>query len=128
MHTKEQLRSMYEEQQHWLQRLHFLKEEILHFDVQLGKLTDDQGLEASIVSVQALRLDFLVQRNLLNTMTDELMRHEDILCTMETAPVQMSVGSIRESHAFLRDEFDVFEKRFHELRAQFNALLDQVGA
>lgn len=119
---------MYEEQQHWLQRLHFLKEEILHFDVQLGKLTDDQGLEASIVSVQALRLDFLVQRNLLNTMTDELMRHEDILCTMETAPVQMSVGSIRESHAFLRDEFDVFEKRFHELRAQFNALLDQVGA
>jgi hypothetical protein len=128
MHTKEQLRTMREEQQQWMMRLHFLKEEILHFDVQLGKLTDDHGHIASIASAQALRIDFLVQRNLLDTMTGELMRHEDTLRTMESAPPQKSVGGIRESHSFRRDEFDVFEKRFHELRAQFNALLDQVGA
>ena len=111
------------ENQDWLKRLDFYKEELNILRERLQEVTSKNTNADFLKSVEHFQNQFLIQRNHVDELAHQIKANENLLVKeIEHNPVAVDHRKV-ESHDAETDFMVFFEKNFAELRAQFNVFL-----
>jgi hypothetical protein len=126
MHTKEQLMEMKFEQNEWLSKIKFYRDEIKQFNNHLGKVARPGAPHELLASVEHFQNQFIRQSEVLDIIRHEFKQHENLIEALESNYSEPHEG-IQKLHTTQREKLDQFEKIFHDLRGEFNIFLNKVG-
>jgi hypothetical protein len=111
------------ENQDWLKRLDFYKEDLIILRERLEEVTSKNNNADFLKSVEHFQNQFLIQRNHIDELAHEIKANENTLVTeIQNNPVAVDHRKV-ESHDNEADFMGYFEKNFAELRAAFNVFL-----
>ncbi len=123
MTTKLFIYDQHLENQDWLKRLDFYKEELTILRERLQEVTSKNTNTDFLKSVEHFQNQFLIQRNHVDELAHQIKVNENLLVKeIEQNPVAVDHRKV-ESHDAETDFMAFFEKNFAQLRAQFNVFL-----
>lgn len=111
------------ENQDWLKRLDFYKEDLTILRERLDEVTSKNNQTDFLKSVEHFQNQFIIQRNHIDELAHEIRANENTLVSeIEENPVAVDHRKV-ENHDAEADFMVFFEKNFAELRAEFNVFL-----
>jgi uncharacterized membrane protein YgaE (UPF0421/DUF939 family) len=111
------------ENQDWLKRLDFYKEDLSILRERLDEVTSKNNHVDFLKSVEHFQNQFIIQRNHIDELAHQINVNENILVAeIEDNPIAVDHRKV-ESHDAESDFMGFFEKNFAELRAEFNVFL-----
>jgi uncharacterized membrane protein YgaE (UPF0421/DUF939 family) len=111
------------ENQDWLKRLDFYKEDLIILRERLDEVTTKNNDADFLKSVEHFENQFIIQRNHIDELAHQIKSNEHTLVAEITHnPVAVDHRKV-ESHEAEADFMGYFEKNFAELRAEFNVFL-----
>jgi F420-dependent methylenetetrahydromethanopterin dehydrogenase len=111
------------ENQDWLKRLDFYKEDLIILRERLEEVTSKNNNADFLKSVEHFQNQFLIQRNHIDELAHEIKANENTLVAeIQDNPVAVDHRKV-ENHDNEADFMGYFEKNFAELRAEFNVFL-----
>lgn len=122
MSEKSFIYDQHQENQDWLKRLDFYKEEIQILRERLEELTRKNTDPQFLKSVEHFQNQFLIQRNHIDELAHDIRMNEGKLVhEILQNPVAVDHRKV-ESHNAEADFMDFFEKNFASTRAEFNKM------
>lgn len=122
MPTKTFIYDQHRENQDWLKRLDFYKEEIQILRERLEELISKNTNVQFMKSVEHFQNQFIIQRNHIDELAHEIrLDEEKLVKEISQNPVAVDHRKV-ENHTAEADFMDFFEKNFAALRAKFNQL------
>jgi hypothetical protein len=113
------------ENQDWLKRLDFYKEDLSILRERLDEVTSKNNHVDFLKSVEHFQNQFIIQRNHIDELAHQIKVNENILVALiEDNPIAVDHRKV-ESHDAEAEFIGFFEKNFAELRAEFNVFLDK---
>jgi len=113
------------ENQDWLKRLDFYKEELNILKERLQEVTSKNTNTDFLKSVEHFQNQFIIQRNHIDELAHQIKANENTLVKeIEQNPVAVDHRKVN-SHDAENDFMDFFEKNFATLRAEFNQFLSK---
>lgn len=123
MTTKSFIYDQHLENQDWLKRLDFYKEELNILKERLQEVTSKNTNADFLKSVEHFQNQFLIQRNHVDELAHQIKANEHTLVKeIKRSPVAVDHRKV-ESHDAETDFMEFFEKNFAKLRAEFNVFL-----
>jgi uncharacterized membrane protein YgaE (UPF0421/DUF939 family) len=111
------------ENQDWLKRLDFYKEDLSILRERLDEVTSKNNHVDFLKSVEHFQNQFIIQRNHIDELAHQIKVNENILVALiEDNPIAVDHRKV-ESHDAEAEFIGFFEKNFAELRAEFNVFL-----
>ena len=111
------------ENQDWLKRLDFYKEDLSILRERLDEVTSKNNHVDFLKSVEHFQNQFIIQRNHIDELAHQIKVNENILVAqIEDNPIAVDHRKV-ESHDAEAEFMGFFEKNFAELRAEFNVFL-----
>jgi uncharacterized membrane protein YgaE (UPF0421/DUF939 family) len=111
------------ENQDWLKRLDFYKEDLSILRERLVEVTSKNNHVDFLKSVEHFQNQFIIQRNHIDELAHQIKVNENILVAqIEDNPIAVDHRKV-ESHDAEAEFMGFFEKNFAELRAEFNVFL-----
>jgi uncharacterized membrane protein YgaE (UPF0421/DUF939 family) len=111
------------ENQDWLKRLDFYKEDLSILRERLDEVTSKNNHVNFLKSVEHFQNQFIIQRNHIDELAHQIKVNENILVAqIEDNPIAVDHRKV-ESHDAEAEFMGFFEKNFAELRAEFNVFL-----
>lgn len=113
------------ENQDWLKRLDFYKEEITILKERLDEVTKKNNASDFLKDVEHFQNQFIVQRNNIDELAHSIKKNEQgLVKEVNSNPVAVDHRKV-ENH-LAEEEFIVyFEKNFAELRGEYNRFLSK---
>jgi NAD-dependent SIR2 family protein deacetylase len=113
------------ENQDWLKRLDFYKEEITILKERLDEVTKKNNASDFLKDVEHFQNQFIVQRNNIDELAHSIkMNEQGLVKEVNSNPVAVDHRKV-ENH-LAEEEFIVyFEKNFAELRGEYNRFLSK---
>jgi predicted nuclease with TOPRIM domain len=122
MSEKSFIYDQHQENQDWLKRLDFYKEEIQILRERLEELTRKNTDAEFLKSVEHFQNQFLIQRNHIDELSHDIRLNEGKLVhEILQNPVAVDHRKV-ENHDTEADFMDYFEKNFATIRAEFNQM------
>lgn len=122
MSEKSFIYDQHQENQDWLKRLDFYKEEIQILRERLEELTRKNTDAQFLKSVEHFQNQFLIQRNHIDELSHDIRLNEGKLVhEILHNPVAVDHRKV-ENHDTESDFMDYFEKNFARIRAEFNQM------
>lgn len=113
------------ENQDWLKRLAFYKEEIVILKERLDEVTTKNNALDFLKDVEHFQNQFIVQRNNIDELGHSIKMNEQRLVNEVNAnPVAVDRRKV-ENHVTEEDFIGYFEKNFAELRTDYNKFLSK---
>ena len=113
------------ENQDWLKRLDFYKEELTILKERLQEVTSKNTNTDFLKSVEHFQNQFIIQRNHIDELAHQIKANENTLVKeIEQNPVAVDHRKVN-SHDAENDFMDFFEKNFATLRTEFNQFLSK---
>lgn len=113
------------ENQDWLKRLAFYKEEIVILKERLDEVTTKNNALDFLKDVEHFQNQFIVQRNNIDELGHSIKMNEQRLVNEVNAnPVAVDRRKV-ENHVTEEDFIGYFEKNFAELRTEYNKFLSK---
>jgi len=123
MTTKSFIYDQHLENQDWLKRLDFYKEELTILKERLQEVTSKNTNADFLKLVEHFQNQFIIQRNHIDELAHKIKANENTLVKeIEQNPVAVDHRKVG-SHDGETDFMTFFEKNIAELRAQFNVFL-----
>lgn len=111
------------ENQDWLKRLDFYKEELNILRERLDEVTSKNNQAEFLKSVEHFQNQFIIQRNHIDELAHQIKANEHVLVAEITAnPVAVDHRKLA-NHDDEADYMGFFEKNFAALRTEFNTFL-----
>jgi hypothetical protein len=108
------------ENQDWLKRLDFYKEELLIVNERLGELTRKNNDSNFLKEVEHFQNQFVIQRNSIDELGHNIRSNENqLIQEINQNPVAVDHRKV-ETHEAEAEFMGYFEKNFANLRAEFN--------
>ena len=125
MTTKANIIDQHLENQDWLKRLDFFKEEINILKERLEEVTRKNNAPEFLKDVEHYQNQFIVQRNNIDELAHSIKVNESgLVKEVNSNPVAVDHRKV-ESHAAESDFIAYFEKNFAGLRADYNKFLSK---
>lgn len=118
---------MKSEQNEWLNRLSFYKDEIGQLNSHLGKVAVSGSENGTMAGVEHFQNQLIRQKEVLDIIRHDIKQHENLIQAIERESAPEPAEGIQSIHSTQREKLDQFEKIFHELRGEFNLFLNQSG-
>lgn len=113
------------ENQDWLKRLDFYKEEITILKERLDEVTKKNNASDFLKDVEHFQNQFIVQRNNIDELAHSIKKNEQgLVKEVNSNPVAVDHRKV-ESHLAEEDFIGYFEKNFAELRTEYNKFLSK---
>jgi hypothetical protein len=113
------------ENQDWLKRLAFYKEEIVILKERLDEVTTKNNALDFLKDVEHFQNQFIVQRNNIDELGHSIKMNEQRLVNeVNSNPVAVDRRKV-ENHVTEEDFIGYFEKNFAELRTEYNKFLSK---
>lgn len=123
MTTKANIIDQHLENEDWLKRLDFYKEEIVILKERLDEVTGKNNAPEFLKNVEHFQNQFIVQRNNIDELAHAIKMNEKKLVNEVLAnPVAVDHRKV-ESHEPESDFMSYFEKNFAGLRTEYNQFL-----
>lgn len=123
MTTKAKIIDQHLENQDWLKRLDFYKEEIVILKKRLDEVTSKNNASDFLKDVEHFQNQFIVQRNNIDELAHAIKMNETKLVKeVHTNPIAVDHRKV-ESHEAEADFIGYFEKNFAQLRGEYNQFL-----
>ncbi len=123
MTTKSFIYDQHLENQDWLKRLDFYKEELTILKERLEEVTSKNTQPDFLKLVEHFQNQFIIQRNHIDELAHQIKANEHTLVKeIEQNPIAVDHRKVN-SHEAETDFMDFFEKNFATLRAEFNQFL-----
>ena len=123
MTTKSFIYDQHLENQDWLKRLDFYKEEITILRERLEEVTSKNNAPDFLKYVEHFQNQLLIQRNHIDELAHQINANEHALISeIKDNPVAVDHRKV-ENHVAEADFMVFFEKNFATLRAEFNVFL-----
>jgi hypothetical protein len=123
MTTKAKIIDQHLENQDWLKRLDFYKEEIVILKERLDEVTSKNNASDFLKDVEHFQNQFIVQRNNIDELAHAIKMNETKLVKeVHTNPIAVDHRKV-ESHEAEADFIGYFEKNFAQLRGEYNQFL-----
>ena len=123
MTTKAKIIDQHLENQDWLKRLDFYKEEIVILKERLDEVTSKNNASDFLKDVEHFQNQFIVQRNNIDELAHAIKMNETKLVKeVHANPIAVDHRKV-ESHEAEADFIGYFEKNFAQLRGEFNQFL-----
>lgn len=123
MTTKANIINQHLENEDWLKRLDFYKEEIVILKERLDEVTGKNNAPEFLKNVEHFQNQFIVQRNNIDELAHAIKMNEKKLVKEVLAnPVAVDHRKV-ESHEPESDFMSYFEKNFAGLRTEYNQFL-----
>ena len=111
------------ENQDWLKRLDFYKEELNILRERLDEVTSKNNQAEFLKYVEHFQNQFIIQRNHIDELAHQIKANEKVLVAeIDANPVAVDHRKL-ENHNEEADYISYFEKNFATLRAEFNTFL-----
>ncbi len=125
MENKELIYNQHHENQDWLNRLRFYKEEIEILKERLGEVASKNSNEHVLAKVEHFQNQFIVQRNNIDELSHAIKVNEaKLVDEIEENPIA-SDHRTTEYHKEESDSIAYFETNFAKLREEFNEFLSK---
>jgi tRNA U34 5-carboxymethylaminomethyl modifying enzyme MnmG/GidA len=125
MTTKATIYHQHSENQDWLKRLDFYKEEIIILKERLDEVTTKNNASDFLKDVEHFQNQFIVQRNNIDELGHSIKMNEQRLVNEVNAnPVAVDHRKV-ENHETEADFIGYFEKNFAEFRTEYNKFLSK---
>lgn len=125
MEKKELIFNQHQENQDWLSRLNFYKEEIQILKERLGEVTAKNNAPDVLAKVEHFQNQFIIQRNNIDELAHAIKVNEDQLVReIQKNEVASDHRSV-EYHQKESDFLHYFESNFATLRAEFNHFISK---
>jgi len=113
------------ENQDWLKRLDFYKEEITILKERLDEVTKKNNASDFLKDVEHFQNQFIVQRNNIDELAHSIKKNEQgLVKEVNSNPVAVDHRKV-ENHLAEEDIIGYFEKNFAELRGEYNRFLSK---
>ncbi|MDP4637043.1 MAG: hypothetical protein NWR96_06595 [Crocinitomicaceae bacterium] len=113
------------ENQDWLKRLDFYKEEITILKERLDEVTKKNNASDFLKDVEHFQNQFIVQRNNIDELAHSIKKNEQgLVKEVNSNPVAVDHRKV-ENHLAEEDFIGYFEKNFAELRGEYNRFLSK---
>lgn len=113
------------ENQDWLKRLDFYKEEIIILKERLDEVTKKNNASDFLRDVEHFQNQFIVQRNNIDELAHSIKKNEQgLVKEVNSNPVAVDHRKV-ENHLAEEDFIGYFEKNFAELRGEYNRFLSK---
>lgn len=123
MTTKANIINQHLENQDWLKRLDFYKEEIVILKERLDEVTGKNNAPDFLKNVEHFQNQFIVQRNNIDELAHAIkMNEQKLVNEVHSNPVAVDHRKV-ESHESESDFMTYFEKNFAGLRTEYNQFL-----
>jgi hypothetical protein len=125
MTTKANIYDQHSENQDWLKRLDFYKEEIIILKERLDEVTSKNNASDFLKDVEHFQNQFIVQRNNIDELGHSIkMNEQGLVNEVKANPVAVDHRKV-EKHETEADFIGYFEKNFAELRTEYNKFLSK---
>jgi hypothetical protein len=125
MTTKENIFDQHLENQDWLKRLDFYKEEIVILKERLEEVTGKNNAPEFLKDVEHYQNQFIIQRNNIDELTHSIKVNErGLVKEVHANPVAVDHRKV-ENHESESNFLAYFEKNFAGLRAEYNKFLSK---
>jgi tRNA U34 5-carboxymethylaminomethyl modifying enzyme MnmG/GidA len=125
MTTKVNIIDQHLENQDWLKRLDFYKEEITILKERLDEVTGKNNANDFLKDVEHYQNQFIVQRNNIDELAHAIkMNEHGLIQEVQTNPIAVDHRKV-ENHDAEADFIGYFEKNFAELRSEYNKFLSK---
>lgn len=123
MTTKTFIYDQHQENQDWLKRLDFYKEEIIILRERLEEVTAKNNAPEFLKQVEHFQNQFIIQRNHIDELAHEIKADENnLISEIKDNPVAVDHRKL-ENHDDEANYIAYFEQNFATLRAEFNRFL-----
>ena len=123
MTTKTFIYDQHQENQDWLKRLDFYKEEITILRERLEEVTAKNNAPDFLKQVEHFQNQFIIQRNHIDELAHQIKADaKHLVSEIKQNPVAVDHRKL-ENHDAEDDFMGFFEKNFATLRAEFNPFL-----
>lgn len=123
MTTKANIIDQHLENEDWLKRLDFYKEEIVILKERLDEVTVKNNAPEFLKNVEHFQNQFIVQRNNIDELAHAIkMNEKKLVNEVHANPVAVDHRKV-ESHEPESDFMSYFEKNFAGLRTEYNQFL-----
>jgi NAD-dependent SIR2 family protein deacetylase len=113
------------ENQDWLKRLDFYKEEITILKERLDEVTKKNNASDFLRDVEHFQNQFIVQRNNIDELAHSInLNEQGLVKEVNSNPVAVDHRKV-ENHLAEEDFIGYFEKNFAELRGEYNRFLSK---
>jgi NAD-dependent SIR2 family protein deacetylase len=113
------------ENQDWLKRLDFYKEEITILKERLDEVTKKNNASDFLKDVEHFQNQFIVQRNNIDELAHSInLNEQGLVKEVNSNPVAVDHRKV-ENHLAEEDFIGYFEKNFAELRGEYNRFLSK---
>jgi hypothetical protein len=113
------------ENQDWLKRLDFYKEEITILKERLDEVTKKNNASDFLKDVEHFQNQFIVQRNNIDELAHSInLNEQGLVKEVISNPVAVDHRKV-ENHLAEEDFIGYFEKNFAELRIEYNKFLSK---
>lgn len=125
MENKELIYNQHHENQDWLNRLRFYKEEIEILKERLGEVASKNSNEDVLAKVEHFQNQFIVQRNNIDEFSHAIKVNEaKLVDEVDKNPVASDHRTV-EYHKEESDFIAYFETNFAKLREEFNEFISK---
>ena len=125
MTTKVNIIDQHLENQDWLKRLDFYKEEIAILKERLDEVTGKNNAPDFLKDVEHFQNQFIVQRNNIDELGHSIkMNEQSLVKEVNANPIAVDHRKV-ENHETEADFITYFEKNFAELRGEYNRFLSK---
>jgi hypothetical protein len=125
MTTKENIFDQHLENQDWLKRLDFYKEEIVILKERLEEVTGKNNAPEFLKDVEHYQNQFIIQRNSIDELAHSIKVNESgLVKEVHANPVAVDHRKV-ENHESESNFIAYFEKNFAGLRADYNKFLSK---
>jgi predicted nuclease with TOPRIM domain len=123
MSTKTFIYDQHQENQDWLKRLDFYKEEIAILRERLEEVTAKNNAPDFLKQVEHFQNQFIIQRNHIDELAHQVKADENhMVSEIKKNPIAVDHRKL-ENHDDEANDIGYFEKNFATLRAEFNQFL-----
>ncbi len=121
--THRPLADLHFDQQEWLNKLRFYKEEIGIFEARLEEIVTRNTHNEVLAQVEHFQNRYIREREVVDVLRHDIKEHENFLeKEVRERPVAIEHRLFKD-HAGLRDRMDTFERLHHELKDEFRRWL-----
>lgn len=125
MTTKENIFDQHLENQDWLKRLDFYKEEIVILKERLEEVTGKNNAPEFLKDVEHYQNQFIIQRNSIDELAHSIKVNENgLVKEVQANPVAVDHRKV-ENHESESNFIAYFEKNFAGLRVDYNKFLSK---
>ena len=123
MEAKKHISDLHSEHIEWLNKLSFNKDEIQSFNKRLAEVINANNVKEVAVNVEHFQNQFIRQNEVIDELRHEIKQYENsLVMQVEANPVAADHRLIVD-HPQLRDQMEIFEKIYNDLKMEFNHFL-----